>query len=124
MEKSHTITFTVDRKTGEVFQAILDLPPKMFPDAVKKDDGWWMFKGPYGDAKLKFNPNEQLGILDHVYQDPDAKWSVPMRVVSNGDFSEVIITLFKPAHFSDEQFDQRMKEMEKIVDQMKTAIEN
>lgn len=124
VEKSHTITFTVDRKTGEVFQAILDLPQKMFPKAIKKDDGWWMFKGPYGDAKLKFDPNKELGILDHVYEDSEAKWNVPMRVVSNGDFCEVIVTLFKPDHFSDEQFNQRMKEMEKVVEQMKIAIEN
>ena len=124
MEKSRTLTFTVDRKTGEVFDAILNLPRKMFPDAIKHDDGSWMFKGPFGDAKIKFREDEKLGILDHVYEDSSAKWNVPMRVVSNGDFSEVIITLFKPDHFTDELFDERMKEMEKIVEQMKQAIEN
>ena len=124
VEKSRTITFTVDRKTGEVFQAILELPRKMFPGAIKKDDGWWMFKGPYGDAKLKFQEDEKLGILDHVYEDSDARWNVPMRVVSNGEFSEVMITLFKPSHFSDEMFEQRMKEMGELVEKMKQAIEN
>lgn len=124
VEKSRTITFTVDRKTGEVFDAILNLPRKMFPDAIKHDDGWWMFEGPFGKARLKFREDEKLGILDHIYEDSEAKWNVPMRVVSNGDFSEVIITLFKPTHFSDELFNERMKEMEKIVQQMKQAIEN
>ncbi len=124
VEKSRTITFTVDRKTGEVFQAILELPRKMFPGAIKKDDGWWMFKGPYGDAKLKFHEDEKLGILDHVYEDSNARWNVPMRVVSYGEFSEVMITLFKPPHFSDEMFEQRMKEMGELVEKMKQAIEN
>jgi len=124
VEKSRTITFTVDRKTGEVFDAILNLPRKMFPDAIKQDDGWWMFEGPFGKARLKFREDEKLGILDHIYEDSEAKWNVPMRVVSNGDFSEVIITLFKPTHFSDELFNNRMKEMEKVVQQMKQAIEN
>ncbi len=124
VEKSRTITFTVDRKTGEVFDAILNLPRKMFPGAIKQDDGWWMFEGPFGKARLKFREDEKLGILDHIYEDSEAKWNVPMRVVSNGDFSEVIITLFKPTHFSDELFNERMKEMEKIVQQMKQAIEN
>ena len=44
-KKSRTITFTVNKKTGEVFDAILNIPPKMFPDAVKNSDGWWMFQG-------------------------------------------------------------------------------
>jgi hypothetical protein len=48
----------------------------------------------------------------------------PMRVVSNGEFSEVMITLFKPPHFSDEMFEQRMSEMGEMVQKMKQAIEN
>ena len=123
-QKSRTITFTVKRKTGEVFNAILNIPPKMFPDAIKSDDGSWMFKGPFGDAKLKFREDEKLGILDHVYEDSEAKWDVPMRVVSNGDFSEVVITLFKPPNFTDELFEERTKEIEGIMQKMKEAIEN
>ena len=123
-QKSRTITFTVNRKTGEVFDAILNIPPKMFPDAVKNSDGWWMFQGPHGDAKLKFQENEKLGILDHVFQDPDGKWDVPMRVVANGEFSEVVITLFKPPNFTDELFEERAKEIEGIMQKMKEAIEN
>ncbi len=123
-QKSRTITFTVNRKTGEVFDAILNIPPKMFPDAVKNSDGWWMFQGPHGDAKLKFQENEKLGILDHVFQDPDGKWDVPMRVVANGEFSEVVITLFKPPNFTDELFEERTKEIEGIMQKMKEAIEN
>ncbi len=123
-QKSRTITFTVNRKTGEVFDAILNIPPKMFPDAVKNNDGWWMFQGPHGDAKLKFHENAELGILDHVFEDSDGKWDVPMRVVSNGEFSEVVITLFKPPNFTDELFEERTKEIEGIMQKMKEAIEN
>jgi len=123
-QKSRTITFTVNRKTGEVFDAILNIPPKMFPDAVKNNDGWWMFQGPHGEAKLKFQENAELGILDHVFEDPEGKWDVPMRVVSNGEFSEVVITLFKPPNFTDELFEERAKEIEGIMQKMKEAIEN
>ncbi len=123
-QKSRTITFSVNRKTGEVFDAILNIPPKMFPDAVKNNDGWWMFQGPHGEAKLKFRENAELGILDHVFEDSDGKWDVPMRVVSNGEFSEVVITLFKPPNFTDELFEERTKEIEGIMQKMKEAIEN
>jgi hypothetical protein len=54
---------------------------------------------PHGKARLKFNENEKFGILDHVFEDPDGKWDVPMRVVSNGNFSEVVITLHKPQFY-------------------------
>ena len=47
-----------------------------------------------------------------------------MRVVSNGDFSEVVITLNKPNGISDEQFDQRMHELGEMVHVMKNILES
>lgn len=121
--KSRTITFTVNRKTAEAFDAILNMPPKMMPDATKLDDGWWSFTTPWGPAKLKFNEDRRLGILDHQFVDNDAKWDVPMRVVSKGDDSEVITTIIKPDGISDQTFDERMQEIEKIMLSMKQVIE-
>jgi len=69
---------------------------------------------PHGKARLKFRENEKFGILDHVFEDPDGKWDVSTRVVSNGDFSEVVITLYKPQNFTDELFSERVKEVEEI----------
>ena len=121
--KSRTITFSVNRKTAEAFDAILNIPPKMMPDATKRDDGWWAFTGPWGPAKLKFNENKQHGILDYQVVESDVKWNVPMRVVSKGDDSEVISTIIKPETLSDETFDERMKEIEKLMQSMKQIIE-
>ncbi len=121
--KSRTITFTVNRKTAEAFDAILNIPPKLMPDATKHDDGWWSFTSPWGPAKLKFHENRQLGILDHQFVDNDAKWDVPMRVVSKGNDSEVITTIIKPDGMSDQTFNERMIEIEKIFLSMKQIIE-
>ncbi len=121
--ESYTITFSVNRKTADVFDAILKCPQKMMPDAKQDSSGWWSFATERGPAKLKFYENKELGILDHQFVDNDARWDVPMRVVSKGDDSAVIITLFKPPHFSDQLFDDRMKEMEKIMENMKQIIE-
>ena len=123
MTRSRTITITVKKKTGDAFDAILQVPPKMMPDAKITEDGWWSFTGPHGKSKLKFNENKSLGILDHQYVDEESKWDVPMRVVSNGDFSDVVITLNKPAELSDSQFDQRMAEIGDMVLSMKNIIE-
>jgi 2-keto-4-pentenoate hydratase len=121
--QSRTITFTVNRKTGEAFDAILNIPQKMMPDATKRDNGWWTFTGPWGPAKLKFNENKQLGILDYQVVENDAKWNVPMRVISKGNDSELITTIIKPDTLSDETFNERMKEIEKIILSMKQIIE-
>jgi hypothetical protein len=122
--RSRTITITVERKTGDVFDAILKMPPKMMPDAQINDSGWWSFTGPHGKSMIKFNENKLLGILDHQYVDEESSWDVPMRVVSNGDVSEVVITLNKPDEITDEQFDLRMDDLAEMFTSMKNIIES
>jgi hypothetical protein len=46
-----------------------------------------------------------------------------MRIVTSGDESEVIITLIKPHELSDEQFNERMSEIEQVFVNMKKIIE-
>ena len=115
---------TVNKKTGDAFDAILNIPSKMMPDAKINDAGWWSFTGPHGKSKLKFNENKALGILDHQFIDEESSWDVPMRVVSNGNVSEVIVTLNKPDEITDEQFDQRMDEINDMFYSMKNIIES
>lgn len=124
MIRSRTISVTVTKKAGDTFDAILQIPPKMMPDAKLHDDGWWSFTGPHGKSKLKFNEKKSSGILDHKYIDEESAWDVPMRIVSSGDYSEVIITLNKPEELSDEQFDQRMKEIDEMITGMKEILES
>jgi len=122
--RSRTISIIVKKKTGEAFDAILEIPPKMMPDAIMNDDGWWFFTGPHGQSQLKFNANKSLGILDHQYIDEESSWNVPMRVISSGDFSEVVLTLNKPNELTDVQFDQRVSEIGEMVVTMKNIIES
>jgi len=124
MTRSRTISITVKRKTGDAFDSILQLPSKIMPDAKITDDGWWSFNGPHGLSRLKFHENKTFGILDHQYVDEESAWNVPMRVVSNGDFSEVMITLNKPDEITDEQFDQRIHELSEMVHTMKNILES
>ena len=123
MARSRTITISVSRKTGDVFDAILASPPKMMDDAKQNEDGSWSFSTPRGNANLKFMQNKTYGILDHLYVDDETSWEVPMRVVSNGDESEVIITIVKPNVLTDEQFDERMKELGLLFENLKKIIE-
>jgi len=124
MARSRTISIIVKKKTGEVFDAILQVPPKMMSDAKMNDDGWWLFTGPHGKSQLKFHENKSLGILDHQYIDEGSSWNVPMRVVSSGDFSEVMMTLNQPDELTDEQFEQRVSKVGEMIVTMKNIIES
>jgi hypothetical protein len=124
VSRSRTISITVKKKIGDAFDAILQIPPKLMPDAKMNDDGWWFFTGPHGKSQLKFNENKSLGILDHQFIDEESSWNVPMKVVSSGDFSEVVITLNKPDELTDDQFDQRVSEIGEMVVTMKNIIES
>ena len=115
---------TVNKMVGDTFDAIVELFPKIVPDAKINSDGWWSFIGPYGKSKVKFNQNKSLGILDHQYVDEESSWHIPMRVIPNGDFSEVIITLKKPEELSDFQFNQRVSKINKIIYSMKKILES
>jgi len=123
MARSRTIIISVGRKTGDVFDAILESPPKMMSDAKKNPDGSWSFSTSHGIANLKFKHNKAFGILDHLYVDDETSWEIPMRVVSSGQDSEVIVTLVKPDILTNEQFDDRMKEIEILFDNLKEIIE-
>lgn len=123
MVRARTITMSVSRKTGDVFDAILNSPPKMMPDARRTGDDSWTFSTPRGNANLKFKHNKTFGILDYLYVDEETSWDVPMRVISNGDESEVIVTVVKPSILSDEQFDERMSELEILFENLKKIVE-
>ena len=121
--RSRTITVTVNRSTGDAFDAVLRMPPKMMPGAKVDADGWWSFTGPHGRSRLKFYEDRARGVLDHRYEDEESSWDVPMRVVPSGESSDIVITLNKPAELTDEQFDARMEEIGQMVSSMKGIIE-
>ncbi len=124
MIRSRTISIIVNKKTGDAFDAILQVPSKMMPDATIDDRGWRSFTGPYGKAQLKFNEDKSLGVLDHQYIDEESSWDVPMKVIPSGNFSEVVIALNKPSELTDEQFDQRVSDIGDMMINMKNILES
>lgn len=124
MIRTRTISMDVNRMMGDTFDSILALFPKIVPDAKINSDGWWSFIGPYGKSKVKFNQNKSLGILDHEYVDEESSWKIPMRVIPNGDVSEVVIILKKPEQLTDTQFDERVEKVNELATSMKKILES
>lgn len=86
-------------------------------------DGWFKVVTKFGEGEIKVNGVKEYGILDHVWRDPQASWQVFARVVSNGEGSTVMMTLFQPPVMTDQQFNDAMKEMDTEMAKLKEILE-
>lgn len=64
-----------------------------------------------------------MGIFDHTWKDLQASWTVPARVVSNGEGATVMITLFQPQTMNSQDFDIAMQEMDIEMAKLKEVLE-
>lgn len=85
--------------------------------------GWYDTETRQGNGQLKILSNKSLGLLDHVWKDPQASWTVPARVVPNGDGSTFMMTFFQPHALDDEAFDAAAKEVETELAKLKEILE-
>jgi len=70
--------------------------------AVVHQDGEWFVETPDGRARIRFAPRNPFGVLDHDVLTPSGEEvHVPLRVLADGDGSEVVFTL-RPAPGADE----------------------
>lgn len=123
MTRSRTITIPVKRKAADVFDAVLDSPKKILSSVQKNDDGWWSFLTHRGNAKLKFNANRELRELNPQIVEDSIGWNIPMKIVTSGVYSEIVVTLFKPEQITEQEFVERVREAEMFMDNMKQIIE-
>ncbi|HTU00136.1 MAG TPA: hypothetical protein VMF58_18950 [Rhizomicrobium sp.] len=88
------------------------------------DAEWWDMVTPRGAAKLRMRADTRHGILDHDFVDPQASWTVPARVIANGNGSEFMITFFQPPGFSDAFFDEQIKLVDVELAKLKELLES
>jgi hypothetical protein len=87
------------------------------------DPEWWDMTTPHGEARLRVRADARYGILDHDFVDPQARWTVPARVVANGAGAEFMITFFQPPSFADDFFDEQIKLVDLELAQLKQILE-
>ncbi len=74
--------------------------------------------------KLRFARRNDFGVLDHyVTVFPGVEVYVPMRVVPNGQGSEVMFTLFRSADMSDEKYGEDMRWINHDLQNLKNVLE-
>jgi hypothetical protein len=92
--------------------------------SIKKVKGEWTADTPMGKAKIRFAEKNQFGILDHdVILESGVAFHNPMRVLPNGQSSEVIFTLFRQPGMSDEKFLEDVKWVEKDLMVLRDLLE-
>ncbi len=127
--KSKTITISIERDPQAVYDFVsnpANLPKwaKMFCQSIEVIGQDWVATTPQGPVKIGFAPRNEWGILDHsVSPSPEVEILVPMRVVENGEGSEVIFTLFRQPGMSDLSLKNDAAWVERDLAELKRVLE-
>ncbi len=109
-EEARHIAVAIERPWQEVVDFLSD--PANFPawasglaSGLRETPDGWLADGPGGPVRVHFSPPNGWGVVDHrVVLANGSEVSVPMRVLPNGDGSEVLFTLFRSRHMSADAF--------------------
>jgi hypothetical protein len=105
---AHNINVTIERPLSEVYDFLSK--PENFPrwasglaTSIQREDDHWVADTAEGQVEIGFSARNDLGVLDHLVTMPSGvEVYIPMRVVANGEGSEVIFTLFQTPGMTDE----------------------
>jgi hypothetical protein len=110
--KSKTLSVTIAAAPERVY-AFASNPenlPRWVPSffkSVELVDGEWVAQSPLGRVGFEFVHDNDLGVLDHTVTLPaGARLTNPMRVIPNGDGSEILFTLIQHEDMTDQQFQE------------------
>lgn len=78
-----------------------------------------------GRVRIEFVEANGLGVLDHeVTLESGVRFYNPMRVVANGEGSEVVFTLFRTSDMSAEKFAADARWVAKDLGKLKAVLED
>lgn len=123
------ISVSINRPPNDVYAFVSN--PENLPKwatglggSIKNVHGEWIADAPMGQVKVKFADENQFGIVDHeIVLESGIKVYNPMRVIANGEGSEVFFTLIRQPEMSDEKFAQDAKWVEKDLGILKGLLE-
>jgi Polyketide cyclase / dehydrase and lipid transport len=123
------LSVPIDRPLAQVYAFVSD--PENMPrwarglgGDIVREDGRWYVETPGGRAQVTFTPANDFGVLDHVVLTPTGQTVyVPMRVIADGDGSEVVLTLRREPGMSDADFDRDAGLMTADLAQLKQVLD-
>jgi len=127
--KSRTMNTSINSNPQIVYDFVSNLEnlprwaSNTFP-SIKEVNGEWVVDTSQGQNKVMLAERNNFGILDHyVKLTSGVEVYVPMRVVKNGDGSEVMLTVFQTPEMTDERYAEDIRTVEKDLNHLKTIIE-
>ena len=92
--------------------------------SIREVNGEWIADSPMGKVKVRFARRNDLGVLDHdVVLESGEIVHNPMRVVANGDGSEVVFTVYRRTGMTEEAFAADGKAVEDDLRVLKRLLE-
>lgn len=109
-QEARTVKIAIRRKWEDVYRYAS--VPENLPEwasgltsGLQKSGNEWLADGPAGKLRLRFAPLNEFGVLDHwVTTETGEEVYIPLRVIANGENSEVVFTLFRLPGMDDEKF--------------------
>ncbi len=127
--RSRHLSVHVDRPAAQVYAFAAD-PTHLSRWArglggpVAEDDEGWFVETPQGRARVTFAPRNELGVLDHDVVTPTGETvHVPLRVLADGDASEVVFTLRPAPGMTDADLDRDAALVRADLGALKAAVE-
>jgi hypothetical protein len=129
MTEARTVSVSLERSAAAVYNYLSD--PASFPKwslfitDIRNDGNGWLVTTPNGTVRMTFTSKNEFGVLDHhVTVNPQRRVYVPMRVVSNGDGSEVLFTVFRAAGMSDDEYEKDIAMVRTDLARLKRTLES
>ncbi len=92
--------------------------------SIEKSGDHWMADSPMGEIKIIFTPVNAFGVLDHDVTIPTGEtFHNPMRVLKNGNGSEVVFTLYRQPQMSEKDFKADAAQVAKDLAKLKALLE-
>ena len=92
---------------------------------VKRDGDEWIAEAPFGKVRIRFAPRNSLGVMDHdVEMESGETIHNAMRVMPNGEGSELVFTLIRRPEMSDQQLAEDRAAIERDLATLKRLLES
>lgn len=89
-----------------------------------EDQQVWQLETPAGNARVRFAPKNEQGILDHWVQAPDGSdIYIPLRVIANLEGCTVIFSLFQLPSMDEDAYARDAQWIERDLQQLKALLE-
>ena len=124
------LSVTIGRSAAEAYDFLS--VPENFPKwasglgaSLRQSGADWVAETPDGPVRVIFSERNSFGVLDHSVRRPQGTGVyVPLRVVPRGAVCELVLTLIRQPHMTDEKFAADAAWVMRDLEAAKRLLEN